>query len=77
MTSHHLLVQPRTWVTFDVETMLDEAAAAAAGYKGNGMPSALQRIETACILVATEEPDGTWRSFSLRTFGPLTPSSTC
>jgi hypothetical protein len=58
---------------FDIETTLDEGAAAAAGYKGNGIPSALQRITTACLLVAKEDQDGNWTSITLKTLSA--PSS--
>jgi hypothetical protein len=68
VTSHSWLLEPRTIVIFDIETVLDERAASAAGYKGSGMPSALQRIATACLFVATERSDGEWSGFRLLTF---------
>ena len=68
MTSHLSLLEERAWAVFDIETTRDEAAVAAAGYKGNGIPSALQRITTACLLIAEEDQDGRWSSISLRTF---------
>lgn len=72
-TPHSPLHAPRTLAVFDVETRLDPAAAAAAGYKGAAMPSALQRIATACIFTATERADGSWTGPRLDTFAdPLT-----
>lgn len=73
VTSHSSLIEPRTLAIFDIETRLDPAAAAAAAYKGSGMPAALQSIATACILVATEQPDGRWDDIRLRAFAD--PSS--
>lgn len=72
-TSHMSLKAPKTLGVFDLETRLDPTAAAAAGYKGAGMPAALQRIATACMLVATEHADGSWTDLRLDTFAdPLT-----
>lgn len=68
VTSHSLLTEARTLAVFDIETRLDPASAAAAGYKGSGMPTPLQSIATACILVATERPDGQWGDIRLHTF---------
>lgn len=68
VTSHPSLMEPRTFAVFDIETRLDPAAAAAAGYKGSGMPPPLQSIATACILVASEQPNGDWGGIRLRTF---------
>lgn len=68
VTSHSSLAEPRTLAVFDIETRLDPAAAAAAGYKGSGMPAALQSIATACILAASEQPDGQWHGIRMQTF---------
>lgn len=62
------LAQPRTIVVFDIETALDEEAAHVAGHKGTGIRPALQKLVTACLLVATEQSDGSWGEFALRRF---------
>jgi hypothetical protein len=68
MKERELLTRPRTVAVFDIETRLDEAAAHTAGHKGTGLRPALQKLATASLLLATEQQDGSWAGFELRTF---------
>lgn len=62
------LTEPQTIAVIDIETALDEEAAHVAGHKGTGMRPALQKLVTACLLVAAEQPDGSWGHLELRRF---------
>lgn len=73
MITHSLPHAPRQVAVLDVETKLDPGAASIAGHRSGSLPAALQRIGTACLLIAEEREDSSWTDFALHTLAaPLT-----
>lgn len=66
-TSHFSLQRRRSLAVLDIETTLDPAAAAIAAHRKGSLPTALQRVTTACLLVIDEDPSGAWRTPALHT----------